>query len=113
MKILKFKLPVSGCEFDVDSEPMFGDMDDIENFVLNNTSGHIEDKEWKSEFKGDVLNNLKYFKAKVLVKGIYNEDGNRVNGDTIDLVRAMNPKDGEFLLNKVEEVITEYKKKLS
>lgn len=111
MKIVSHKLPVSGYEIDVESEPLFGEDDAIDNYVLSNTVGHIEGGQWKSEFSGTVLADLRFFKAEVLVKAIKNAEGNPVPGKVVDIIKGMNPKDGAEALKFVEETHAASKKK--
>jgi len=118
MSIIKKVLPVSGYEIDVESEPLWGEYDAIETYVTRHTDGAVEENEkgkseWKGVIRGEVLSNLRLFKVEVMVKAIRNKEGNPIPGMVLDILKTLNPNDGNVVVNFVEETLEEYKKKLS
>lgn len=112
--IVKFKLPKSQWEIDVEAEPGFGDYDAIESYMIANTQGSInpETDRWEGKVPGSVLVNAKYNKIEILVKAVRNAEGAPLPGRVIDLMKGMHPEDGKALIKFVEETFEDYKKKL-
>jgi hypothetical protein len=113
MSIIKHKLPVSGFELDVESEPLWEEYDAIETYVTRHTEGNVEDGEWKSLIKGEVLSDLRIFKVEVLVKAVRNKEGNPLPGTVREIMKTLHPNDGNEIISFVEDTLVSYKKKLN
>lgn len=111
--IIQFKLPKSGWEIDVESEPNFGEYDAIDSFITANTQGAInpETNKWEGKVPGTVLVGDKFNKVSILVKNIRNHEGNVVHAPVLETIKTLTPADGKALIKFVEDTFKDYKKK--
>ncbi len=122
MKIVYHKLPVSGFMVGVNTEPTFGEMEDLDNFFTNNlqipfkaTDNSGESQHVMGEFKGALVSKKADADLSVIVKSIKDLDDREMldsksESSALTIVRGFTIKDGKFIRSLVKDTIEEIKK---
>lgn len=125
MKLVYHTLPVSGFTVGVNVEPLFGEIEDIDNFFSDNLAIPFKtdsgtDKEQESvmgEFKGKLMSKKKDTELNTLIRSIKNLDeielvvidGNGLS-NALTIVRGLAIADGKFVRGLVATTLEEIKK---
>lgn len=126
MKLAYHILPVSGYKVGINTEPSFGEVEDIENFFNDNLAipfkataeGDVSDAPAvMGEFKGKLMSKKRDAELNTLVVSIKNKEDvellvrdNANNTNALAVVRALCIQDGKFVRKLVEKSIEEIKK---